>query len=293
MPLDQQHEYERLQKERGEMSFFEHIAELRKHILRSALAIGVVGVVAFLNKDFIFNTLIFGPRHADFPTYKIMCGASRTLGLGEKMCFAPPQFNIITRQLGEVLMQHLYVSFWLGIIGAFPFIFWEFWKFVSPGLLEKERKAVRGVVGICSFLFILGVVFGYFVIAPFSISFLAGYTLEGLEVSPTLDSYVTYMTMFTIPIGFIFEMPIVAYFLAKIGIIGAAFLRSYRRHALVVILIIAAVITPPDVVSQTLVAIPLYLLYEVSIMVVVGVQRRRERALALEENQNRAVVEGN
>jgi sec-independent protein translocase protein TatC len=292
MPLDQQHEHERLQGQSGEMSFFEHIAELRKHILRSALAIGVVGVVAFLNKDFIFNTLIFGPRHPDFPTYKIMCNASHTLGLGEKMCFTPPHFNIITRQLGEVLMQHLYVSFWLGVIGAFPFIFWEFWRFISPGLLDTERKAVRGVVAVCSFLFLLGVVFGYYIIAPFSISFLAGYTLEGLEVSPTLDSYVTYMTMFTLPIGFIFEMPIAAYFLAKIGIVGAAFLRSYRRHALVVILIVAAIITPPDVVSQTLVTIPLYLLYEVSIMVVARVQRRRERAIELEENRSRAVIGG-
>lgn len=292
MPLDQQHEIERPKSDRSEMSFFEHIAELRKHILRSVLAIAVFGVVAFLNKDFVFNTLIFGPRDANFPTYRVLCNASHAAGLGDKMCFTPPQFNIITRQLGEVLMQHLYVSFWVGVIGAFPFIFWEFWKFVSPGLYEKERKAVRGVVGICSLLFLTGVLFGYFVIAPFSISFLAGYTLEGLEVSPTLDSYVTYMTMFTLPTGLIFEMPIVAYFLAKIGLVGAAFLRSFRRHAIVVILIIAAVITPPDVVSQTLVAIPLYVLYEVSIMVVVGVQRRRDRDLKLEESRSGAVIPG-
>jgi sec-independent protein translocase protein TatC len=213
--------------------------------------------------------------------------------MGDSMCFTPPTFNIITRQLGEVLMQHLYVSFWLGVIGAFPFIFWEFWKFVSPGLLDSERRAVRGVVGICSALFLFGVSFGYFVIAPFSISFLAGYTLEGLEVSPTLDSYVTYMTMFTLPTGLIFELPVVAYFLAKIGLIGTAFLRTYRRHAVVVILIIAAIITPPDVVSQTLVAIPLYALYEISIMVVAGVQRRHERALAAEESRSRALAEGN
>lgn len=293
MPLDQQHEIERQQSERSEMSFFEHITELRKHLLRSALAIAAIGIVAFINKDFVFNTLIFGPRNPDFATYKVLCSASHALGLGENMCFTPPKFNIITRQLGEVLMQHLYVSFWLGVIGAFPFIFWEFWKFVSPGLYEKERKAVRGVVGVCSFLFLLGVAFGYYVIAPFSISFLAGYTLEGLEVSPTLDSYVTYMTMFTLPTGLIFEMPIVAYFLAKIGLVGAGFLRSYRRHAVVVILIIAAVITPPDVVSQTLVAIPLYVLYEISIMVVANVQRRRDRDLDADENRNKAVIEGN
>ncbi|MCB0545143.1 MAG: twin-arginine translocase subunit TatC [Saprospiraceae bacterium] len=266
MALDQQHEIERMQRGKDEMSFFEHIAELRTHILRSFLAIGVVGAVAFVNKDFIFNTLIFGPRHPDFITYRALCSFSHAAGLGEGMCFTPPAFELITRQLGEVLMQHLYVSFWLGMIGAFPYIFWEFWRFISPGLYEKERKAVRGVVFVCSLLFLAGVAFGYFVIAPFSISFLAGYTLEGLQVAPTLDSYVTYMTMFTLPMGLVFEMPILGYFLAKIGLIGPAFLRQFRRHAVVVILIIAAIITPPDVVSQLMLAVPMCLLYELGIL---------------------------
>lgn len=281
MPMDQLHEQERLTKEKGEMSFFEHIEELRKHILRSAAAIVVVGVVCFLNKDFIFNTLIFGPRNPDFLSYRFLCNASHWMGLGDKMCVQPVKFQVITRQLGEVLMQHLYVSFWLGVIVAFPFIFWEFWKFVRPGLHEEEQKTVRGVVGVCSALFLLGVGFGYYVIAPFSINFLAGYTVEGTDVSPTLDSYVTYMTMFTIPTGLIFEMPVVIYFLAKIGLVGPAFLRTYRRHAIVVILIIAAIITPPDVVSQTIVSIPLFILYEVSILVAARVQKRRERELGL------------
>lgn len=283
MPLDQDHEHERMKKERGEMSFFEHISELRRHILRSVLAIAVIGIVCFLNKDIIFDKMIFGPRHADFPTYTFLCNASHKMGLGDQMCFTPPKFDLITRELGEVIMQHLYVSFWLGVIGAFPFIFWEFWKFVSPGLLETERKVARGVVFICSSLFLMGVVFGYFVIAPFSISFLAGYTLEGVVVSPTLDSYVTYMTMFTLPTGLVFEMPIVAYFMAKIGIMGTKFMRTYRRHAVVVILIVAAIITPPDVVSQTLVAIPLYMLYEVSILVVARVQHQQKKALESSE----------
>jgi len=278
MPLDQQHEHERLKNERGEMSFFDHISELRNHILRSAVAIAVVAVVCFIYKDFIFNTIIFGPRNPDFPTYRILCSASRYFGIGDAMCFTPPQFVLITRQLGEVIMQVMYVSFWLGVIVAFPYIFWEFWRFISPGLHEHERKSVRGVVFVCTFLFLLGVLFGYYIIAPFSINFLAGFTLDGLEVAPTLDSYVTYMTMFTIPTGLIFQMPIAAYFFARMGLIGTAFLREYRRHAIVVILIIAAIITPPDIVSQTLVAIPLLLLYEVSILVVAFVQRQREKA---------------
>ncbi len=278
-PLDQLHEDDRIRQVRAEMSFFDHIEELRRHLLRSALAITVVGVVCFLNKDFIFNTVMFGPRHPDFPTFRVLCATSHWVGLGDSMCFQPVAFKIITRQLGEVLMQHLYVSFWLGIIGAFPFILWEFWKFIRPGLLETEQKAVRGVVSICSLLFLTGVAFGYYIIAPFSINFLAGYTLEGTEVSPTLDSYVTYMTMFTIPIGLIFEMPVVIYFLTKIGIVGYRSLQMYRRHAVVAILILAAIITPPDVVSQTIVSIPLYLLYELSILVAKRVQRNREKEL--------------
>lgn len=262
------------------MSFFEHIAELRKHILRSALAIAVLGTVCFINKEFIFNTLMFGPRNPDFLTYRVLCSLSHSVGLGDNLCFKPVEFTIITRQLGEVLMQHLYISFWLGFIGAFPFILWEFWKFIQPGLLDDEKKTIRGIVGICSFLFLLGVAFGYFIIAAFSINFLAGYTIEGAQVSPTLDSYVTYMTMFTIPTGLIFEMPVVAYFLTKIGIIGYKSLRMYRRHAVVAILIVAAIITPPDVVSQTIVGIPLYILYEISIMVSRRVQLKQEQALA-------------
>jgi sec-independent protein translocase protein TatC len=273
MPLDQLHEQERQEKE---MTFFDHINELRKHILRSGAYIFAIGILCFLNKQFVFDTLLFGPRNAWFPTYRVMCSLSHTFGWGDNMCFSPTVFNIETRQLGEVLSQHLLVSFWLGVIGAFPLIFWEFWSFIRPGLYENEQKAVRGVVFICSFLFLLGISFGYFIIAPFSINFLAGYTLEGTVVTPTLDSYVTYMTMFTLPTGLIFEMPIVAYFLAKIGVLGPEFMRSYRRHAIVVILILAAVITPPDVVSQLLVCFPLLALYEISILVTARVRRNNE-----------------
>lgn len=279
MPLDQLHEEEKQRRDASEMSFFDHIDELRRRILRSALAIGVMGVICFVNKEVVFDKLMFGPRHPDFLTYRSLCGLSHAVGLGEKMCFSPVEFKLITRQMGEVLMQHLYVSFWLGLILAFPYVLWQFWLFLKPGLIEAEQKAIRGIVGICSLLFLVGIGFGYFVIAPFSINFLAGYTVDGVEVAPTLDSYVTYMTMFTIPIGLFFEMPVVIYFLTKIGLLGYRALQMYRRYAFVVILIVAAIITPPDVVSQTIVALPLYGLYEVSILVSRREQRRREAAL--------------
>jgi sec-independent protein translocase protein TatC len=279
MPLDQQYVRENSPAASKEMSFFEHVAELRGNILRSFLAIGVFAVLFFSNKNFVFEKLIFGPRRDDFLTYRLLCALSHALGLGDKMCFQPVKFDIITRQLGEVLMQHLYVSFWLGLICAFPYVFWEFWRFISPGLYDKEAAAAKGVVFICSVLFLLGVGFGYFIIAPFSINFLASYSLDGATTAPTLDSYVTYMTMFTIPMGLIFQLPAVAYFLGSIGIVGPNMLRSGRRYAAMAILILAAVITPPDVVSQTMVFIPLYGLYEVSIIVVSRVQKRRSRQL--------------
>ena len=280
MPLDQLHEVERQAQEKGEMSFFEHISELRKHILRAVLAIMIVFVVAFINIKYIFEVWILGPKNAWFPTYHILCDLSEKLHLGRSMCFEPTPFELDTREMGEILMQYIYVSFWMGIICAFPYILWEIWRFVSPGLHESERKAARGVIAVCTLLFFLGVLFGYFIIAPFSISFLTSIQIGGVKVSPSLDSYVTYMTMFTLPMGLIFEMPVAAYFLAKIGVLGPATMRAYRRHAVVVLLIIAAVITPPDVVSQTMVAIPLYILYELSIMVTARVAKERAKAIA-------------
>lgn len=261
------------------MSFFDHIGELRQHILRSVAAISVVAVVAFVNKDFVFNQLILGPMQQDFITYQKICDFSTWLGWGDTLCFKPPPFKLSTRQMAEVLMQHLYVSFWMGVIVAFPYILWEIWRFISPGLHQHERRAAGSVIVVCTLLFFMGVVFGYLVIAPFSISFLAGYTMEGVEVAPTLDSYVTYMTMFTLPTGLVFEMPVAAYFLATIGLLGPTVMRTYRRHAIVVLLIIAAIITPPDVVSQTIVAIPLYVLYEMSILVAARVSKKRVLAL--------------
>jgi sec-independent protein translocase protein TatC len=272
------------------MSFFEHLAELRTRILRAMLAISFFAVISLMNKDFVFGTLLFGPRSPNFPTYRALCSLSHLLNMGDKMCIPAPNFKILPRELGEVIMEHLFISFWLGVICAFPYIFWEFWKFIRPGLLEKEQKAVRGVVFVCSLLFIVGNLFGYYIIAPFSISFLANYTVEGMDIAPSLDSYVTYIVMFTIPTGLVFEMPVVAYFLAKVGLVGPQLLRKYRRHSVVGILILAAIITPPDVVAQTIVSIPLYLLYELSIIVTGRVQRSREQKLRKNEQESRAVV---
>lgn len=259
-------------KEADEMSFLEHLEALRWHIIRSVAAIFIVGIAVFAAKNFVFDTVILGPVDRDFPTYGWFCS------LGESLCFYPSDLQIITRDISEQFMVHIRVSIWLGLIVAFPYVFWEFWRFIRPGLYDKEKKAARGVVFICSALFLTGVLFGYYIISPFAITFLAAYSVsDKVENTTTLSTLVNSMTMFTIPTGLVFELPVVVFFLAKIGLVSSEFLKTYRRHAIVVILIVAAVITPPDVISQLLVTFPLYLLYEVGIVIAKRVEKKREK----------------
>jgi sec-independent protein translocase protein TatC len=265
--------------EEKEMSFFDHLEELRWHIMRSVLAIIAFGLVLFLSKDFVFNEVIFGPRHPDFITYRVVCSFSNAIGLGDNLCFYPKEFSLITPDMGELFLTHMKVSFLLGFVLAFPFVFWEFWRFIKPGLYENEQRVTRYAVFICSMLFTIGVMFGYFVISPFAVSFLTGYELPGVESTPALGSYIGYMVMFTLPTGLVFELPVVAYVLTRIGVLSSEFLRQYRRHAIVILVAVAAVITPPDAFSQILIAFPLISLYEISILVA----KRVERQLAAEE----------
>lgn len=268
------------EKEGNEMSFLDHLEALRWHILRSVLAILFFAIIIFIAKDFVFRNIIFGPRYKDFLTYRILCSIS------DSMCIDPPQFIIATREVGEAFMMHMMVSFWMGFVLAIPILLWEVWKFIKPGLYPKEQKAASGFVIISTLLFITGVLFGYYVVAPLAITFLAGYTIEGVAAQPTLSSYVDSMVMFTLPIGLVFELPVIVYFLAKIGLLTADFMKKYRKHAVVVLLIIAAVVTPsPDIASQLLVFIPLYALYEASIFVAKKVQRELEAEEALAEQE--------
>lgn len=266
-----------------EMSFFDHIEELRWHIIRSVLAILVVAVALFFMKDLVFNTILFGPRYPDFITYQVICRFSDMIGMKEQLCFYPEEFRLLTPDMGEQFLTHIKISFLLGLVLAIPYVFWEVWRFVKPGLYEKEQKASRFAVLVCSFLFTLGVLFGYFVISPFAISFLTGYELPGVESTPSLGSYISYMIMFTIPIGLVFQLPVAAHVLTNIGLISSNFMREYRRHAAVAIVVLAAIITPPDAFSQILVALPLLGLYEVSIMVSKRVEKNKALKEAAEE----------
>ena len=282
MPLDQvdvdklDSEKMELKPQEAEMSFLEHLEELRWHLVRSVVGIIVIGIVAFLFQDFVFNTILMGPKDKTFATYRLFCGIS------ESICFYPPDFKLITVALGEEFFVSMKVAIVVGLIVAFPYVFWEMWSFIRPGLYPEEQKAARGMVFICSSLFLLGVLFGYFVISPFAVTFLASYSVgTTVESTTTLSSYVNYMTMFTLPTGIVFELPVVVYFLAKVGLIGPEFMRKYRRHAVVVILLLSAIITPPDVITQFLIGIPLFILYEISIHIAKRVVKNKEAELKI------------
>ena len=265
--------------EEKEMGFLDHLEELRWHIVRAVISILVIAIVVFVSEEFIFEQVIYGPKKPGFPTYQFFCN------LSEATCIQPPELQLITRELGEQFFVHLKVSFWLGLTLAFPYIFWEFWKFIKPGLYKKEQKAARGLVLICSILFGSGVLFGYYIIAPFAITWLGSYTV-GTEAinSPTLASYVNYLTMCTIPIGILFEFPIVAYFLGKIGLLTSSFLRKFRRHSIVIIFLLSAVITPPDVITQILISMPVIILYEISIRIIQRLEKNNKVIQNIKEN---------
>ncbi len=265
-----------------EMSFVEHLEELRQHIIRSLIAIMVAAVAIFYATDFVFNQVIFAPIRPEFATYRFLCWFSETVGMGSAMCYNPSNIKIITLTMGEPFTLHLTICFFGGLIVAFPYILWEVWRFISPGLYIKERRAAQNLVGVGSFLFLTGVAFGYFIIAPFGINFLVNYTLPLVNTGGSqvqANSYINYMLMFTIPTGLVFELPIIVYYMARIGLLTPQIMREYRRHAIVIILIIAALITPPDVVTQIFVTIPVYVLYELSI----GIAARQAKLLAIRD----------
>lgn len=258
------------------MTFLEHLEELRWHIIRSLIAVVGLGIVLFFFQGWLFDTVIFGPTKSDFFSYRAICSLSNSVGLGDMMCFVPPDFPKIATGFGEPFIMSIKVCFIMGLIMAFPYVLWEFWKFIKPGLYSKERKAARGMVGICSGLFMLGVLFGYYIISPFAVNFLAGYQIPGVQNTPTMSSFINYMIMFTAPAGLIFELPIIVYFLSKVGLVTPEGMKKYRRHSIIGVLMLSAMITPPDVVTQFLIGIPLYILYEVSIVVSARVNRENE-----------------
>ena len=265
---------------KDEMSFLDHLEELRWHLIRSVLAIIIIACVAFVFKDFIFDVLIFGPKNKNFVTYRWFCSIAQSIGQESTFCQDGLPFRIQSRTVSGQFSAHLWTSVLAGFILAFPYVIFEFWKFISPGLYEKERKNTRGFIFIASLLFFLGVLFGYYIVTPLSINFLGNYTISDQIFNDfDLNSYIGLLRASVLSSGIIFELPIIIYFLTRIGLITPAFLKKNRKVSLVVVLSLSAIITPPDIASQIIVSIPILILYEVSIIIATIVNRKQEKEL--------------
>jgi sec-independent protein translocase protein TatC len=253
--------------EEKEMSFLDHLEELRWHIVRSLIAIMVFAIAAFLAKKIIFHGIILAPSRPDFWTYRMLCRIGDLINTNV-LCIEELPFIIQSRQMTGQFMMHITSSFIIGLILAFPYAFWEMWRFIKPGLYDTEKNVARGAVFFVSLLFGTGVMFGYYVVSPISINFLSNYQLDP-SISNEFDiiSYVSTLSMLVLACAIMFQLPIVVYFLTKAGIVTPKTLITYRKHAIIIILIVSAIITPPDVVSQVLIALPLFVLYQISILI--------------------------
>lgn len=265
------------------MSFLDHLEELRWHLIRSFASVFVFAIIAFVSKDFIFHELILGPSRTDFWTYRMLCELGEKIG-SSVLCIESLPFEIQSRTMTGQFTMHITASFVIGLILAFPYFFWEIWRFIKPALYSTEKNLTRGAVFFVTLLFAAGILFGYYIVSPLSINFLANYSIDpSIKNQFDIISYVSTVTMLVLACGLMFQLPMVVYFLAKAGIVTPELMIFFRRHSVVVILVISAILTPPDVMSQILVALPIMLLYEVSIViarVIVRRKRKREQRLA-------------
>jgi sec-independent protein translocase protein TatC len=262
-----------------EMSFLEHLEELRWHVIRSLIAIFIFTIGAFITAPWIFQNIIFAPARIDFPTFKWLCSLGHLFGSGDGLCIKEIPLKIQSRFMTGQFSMHIISSFVMGFIISFPYVVWELWRFIKPGLYKREKNSSRGAVASISFLFITGVLFGYYIMSPIMIAFLANYRISDM-ISNEFDitSYVGTIVGVVFGSGLLFQLPVVMFFLTKVGIVTPTFLRKYRKHAIIIILIVGAIVTPTaDPLSQSLISIPLYLLYEISIIISAGVVRTKLR----------------
>ncbi len=261
------------------MSFLEHLEELRWHIIRAFLSIVVFSVIAFIEKDIIFDKIIFAPKRPDFWTNRMFARLADLLGT-DSVRINTQEFQLISINMSGQFMTHFWTSVIAGLIVASPYVIYEIWRFISPALYEKERKYSRGAVFYMSILFILGVLFGYYLIVPLSVHFLGSYSIsESVANQINVLSYINTVSSITLASGLIFELPVVVYVLSKVGILTPDMMTKYRRHAYVVLLTVSAIITPPDVFSQVMVCIPLVFLYEIGIIISKRVAQKAEEDL--------------
>lgn len=264
-------------KKEDNLTFWGHVDLLRKYLFRSVLAIIFFAIAAFFFKDFIFNTIIMLPSDTKFVTYKVFCKIGTLINF-EGLCFQPFHLDLINTEIGGQFRYHLLISAISGIIIAFPFIVWQMWLFIKPALKEKELKSSKGIIFYITTLFLTGVLFGYFLISPLTINFLATYELSAnIKNFISIGSYISILTILTLSMGLVFELPVLIYFLTKIEILSSSFLKRYRRHAIVIIAVLAAFITPSgDMFSMVLVGFPIWVLFEISINISKRVEAKRK-----------------
>jgi sec-independent protein translocase protein TatC len=265
-------------KPKGEMSFLDHLEELRWVLVRSSAAVVIMACCTYFISDWLFDVVIFGPTRIEFFTYQYFCQLSHQLGFAESICITELPFIIQNTEMEGQVNIFVWMCILFGFILSFPYILLQVWNFISPALHEKERKGARIFIFFSSLLFFMGVIFGYFVVIPMSVNFVATFSVSKVVVNQfTLDSYIGMFKTSVLASGLFFELPIIIYFLTKLGLVTPKFLRKYWKYAVVIILIIAAIVTPPDVVSQTIVAIPMLIIYEISIFISVLVHKKRLR----------------
>ena len=265
------------------MAFLDHLEELRWHLIRALLSIIIFAIAAFIFHDIIFNKVILAPKTPEFFTNRMFCTLSKIINI-PALCINSKPFDIINIQMAGQFNTHILVSIIAGFILASPYVFYEFWSFIRPALYSKEKIHAHGAVFYSSLLFILGVLFGFYVITPLSVHFLGSYSVSTqVNNQINLTSYISTVALINLASGVIFELPILIFFLTKIGLVTPSILKKYRKHSIVVILLLSAIITPPDIFSQVLVCFPLLFLYEIGIFVSKNVLAKEKARLEKEE----------
>jgi len=263
----------------AEMSFIDHLEDLRWHVIRSVIAVLAGAIIVFIYSDFVVGQILFAPTRSNFISARWLCSLGNKIGIGNTLCFPEVKAKFLENTMTGQFIASFTLAFIGGFIIAFPYIFWEFWKFVKPALSKKELKKTSGVIFWVSLLFFAGVAFGYFILTPFMVNFYFNYKLsDQIVIMPSFSDYLENLVYTTVGIGILFQMPLLVMVLARIGIVTGKFLKKYRRHAFIIILLAAAIITPStDPFSLTIVTIPLYLLFEASIIIASRINRRQEK----------------
>jgi len=265
------------------MAFTDHIEDLRWHIIRSLIVIIIAAVCVFIKIEWIFEHIILGPAHKDFISYTWFCDLSRILHI-QSLCLDEIKIKFQNTTLAGQFVMSISVSFMLGFVVAFPYVLWQLWKFIKPALKPNEIRSAKGMVFWCSLLFFVGILFAYYIIAPYTINFFAGYQLsKDFENIITMDNYYETMSDLVFWMGVVFELPIIVYFLSRIGVLTPKFMKDKRRYAVLILFVLSEMITPPDWFSCFLVFIPLYILYELSVLISARATKERAKKQLLKD----------